>query len=741
VAPAASAPETTPQASSASVQASPDSMDFTTTAATTPPPSQQAADAELALWRRTQSLRESSTLSGSSGLFRTRMAGSGEPGTFRLAFNGSFFSQGGFLCGVDVNPCLDPVTGQRIDGIDQSSRVQTSATLSVTPLKFLEAFASIRNSSYSNSNGRPSVLQIVGDMSLGVKAFTPAVLDKVFTFGGEAELYLLTGTGGVGLSGGSTGFALRALASMDLTRHTNKEDRIPLRAHMNLGYRFDNSAALVGDLESTPPPQGRGEPIQRTERFGLNISRVDAVEIAFGAEYIHDYVRPFAEWTFDIAANRQGYECSRAGAASRGDLCLADGAAFNTMPSRLTFGARAFPWQASGLVVTGAVDIGTGASSVFLEEVTPEAPYNLWLTLGYNIDTRPPEPVVVEVPATGPSQPAAETRRYGIGLVVDEATGAALPGALVLYSDPGATGMVANSEGAFQTADLAPGAYLLKVQAKNYRDAECTVVIPEEVGASGAAPAVEEPGDAPIVDPYAPSASAVLEPKLTEDGNIEVPFTCSLKELPRVGNVIVVVVDGDTGAVVNGGNVKITDPLNRTLELATDAQGSLEFQNVPFGTAELATQAPGYMNGVMPVVIDAREDLKVHVVLNKRPKQLGVKLLAKEVHLPSQIEFVGDTDQVSPGSMAVVEQLATLLREDPKIGPVEIGVHSDGTGPVTAAYQITQARAESLRELLIRLGVNGEKLEAKGHGPDKPLVPGTTDEARDKNSRVEITRK
>jgi len=663
------------------------------------------------------------------------MAGSGDPGTFRLAFNGSIFSQGGFLCGEDVNPCLDPVTGQRIEGIDHSSRVQTSVTLSVTPLKFLEAFASIRNSSYSNSTGRPSVLQIVGDMNLGVKAFTPAVLDRIFTFGGEAELYLLTGTGGVGLSGGSTGFAMRALASMDLTRKTNKENRIPLRAHFNLGYRFDNSGALVKDLETTPPPQGRGEPIQRTERFGLNISRVDSFEIAVGAEYIHDYVRPFFDWSFDIAANRQGYQCSRSGAAARGDLCLADGVAFNTMPSRLTLGARVFPWQASGFVVTGAVDIGTGATAVFLEEVLPEAPYNLWLTLGYNIDTRPPEPVVVEVPAAGPLNEVPEMRRYAVGLVVDDASGAALPGTLVLYSDPGATGMVANSEGAFQTADLGPGEYVLKLQAKNYREGECVVVIPEEV--------VSSEGPVPAEDPNAPPAlpSATLAPRMTEEGNIEVPLTCTLKELPRVGNVIVVVVDADTGAVVSNGNVKITDPLNRTLELASDAQGSLAFQNVPFGTAELTTEAPGYLRGVMPVVIDAREDLKVHVVLNKRPKQLGVKVLPKELRLPAPIEFVGDTDQVSPGSMGVVEQLATLLREDAKFGVVELGVHSDDTGPVTAAHQLTQARAESLKQLLVRLGVNEATLEAKGYGPDKPLAPNTSDEAREKNSRVEVTRK
>ena len=49
----------------------------------------------------------------------------------------------------------------------------------------------------------------------------------------------------------------------------------------------------------------------------------------------------------------------------------------------------------------GAVDIGTGATSVFLDEVAPEPPYNLWLGLAWAVDTEPPLPIIQRVKEAG----------------------------------------------------------------------------------------------------------------------------------------------------------------------------------------------------------------------------------------------------------------------------------------------------------------------------------------------------
>jgi outer membrane protein OmpA-like peptidoglycan-associated protein len=51
---------------------------------------------------------------------------------------------------------------------------------------------------------------------------------------------------------------------------------------------------------------------------------------------------------------------------------------------------------------------------------------------------------------------------------------------------------------------------------------------------------------------------------------------------------------------------------------------------------------------------------------------------------------------------------------------------------------LSKERAESVRQYLVNKGVNANRLSAEGYGPDKPLVEGTSDEARAKNRRVQF---
>ncbi len=177
----------------------------------------------------------------------------------------------------------------------------------------------MRSAATSNSLSQPTVMQIVGDWNLGVKGFLPAKADRIYSFGGEFDLLLLNGLGGVGFDGGATGFTIRGLGSLDFTRRTNPKDRLPLKLHANLAYQVNNSANVLHDFETTPPSEGgRGRPVERPVRYGLGISRVDAFEIGLGAEYINKWIRPYLEWTIDMPVNRQGYVCNVMGGPKPG---------------------------------------------------------------------------------------------------------------------------------------------------------------------------------------------------------------------------------------------------------------------------------------------------------------------------------------------------------------------------------------------------------------------------------------
>ncbi len=709
----AAAPEPWEQPVGGSVAASTDDLSDT-------------GDSDPDRYFRNVALRRMTTLSGSTGLHRVSEAGSGAPGTFRINLVGSYFAKSDFLC-TSSAPCFDPVNGEELTA-DESRHSDVILRISATPLPFLEAFFSLHNSATRNSHGTPELLEVVGDWHLGLKGFMPEKPDRIFGFGGETDVQAVMGTGGVGPVGNATSVSFKGLASLNLNNRTNEEDRIPVRFHANLGYKIDNSAVVVRELEETERPEGREEPIERTERFGLGLSRVDAFQIGLGTEYVNPYVRPYLEWTMDVPVNRQGYVCNIQSAETRGDECLGVSAGFATSPSRLTLGARVFPLQKTGLALDLALDIGTSGTRRFLEETTPEKPFTIWYGIGYAVDTVPPPPKTIEVAA--PSNAGTpEVRRYVLGTVVEEKAGAAVPQAIIRYDGVPMTGLVANADGQFISQDLPPGQYSFRVFAEQFKEGGCTVTIPDVADGTSVAASTPEGTE----DAAAPAA-----PYMEDAYTMMVPLTCQLEELPRVADITGLLVDAVSGGPVPDAKVRITDKLNRSLELDVDSTGSFQFRNVPFGAASLTVSAPGYLTTVLPVNIDSREQLKPHVLLNPRPEQLDVKIGRKEITLGKPIEFVSGQAEVTVDSMSMVEQLAAALLEQPDLENIEIQAHTDDSGSASYSRRLSQQRADAILDLLVQLGVPKRRLSAKGYGPDQPLVPNVSEANRARNNRVQI---
>lgn len=696
---------------------------------------------------RKTSLQLQNSLSGSTGLLRLSEAGSGAVGTFRISLLTSYFTGAGFLCREGA--VCPPPPGQPAFE-DETSRIGAHLGLSVTPLPFLEAFAALHSHATSNDQGQPELLQVLGDTQLGAKAFLPAQEDRIFNVGGQLELWLLNGTGGVGIEGGGTGFALRALGTADFTNRRDPKERLPIRAHANIGYRFDNSGSLVDDVEAN-----RGNmPITRIERFGLDINKVDFFQIGLGADFpVHEVVRPFFEWSIDIPVNRQSYTCN----VSRrypGDECLGDAAGFGSTPSRLTLGTRLYPGL-DGLAFTGAFDIGTGATSDFIEEVAPELPWNLWLGVSFAYDTNKPKlakRIEVERIVAAPPEP----RRFIEGTVVDKTSGEPVADAIVRYDGRNLTGMVTGGEGRFRTADLEPGAYTFNVSADGYRDGTCAVSVPN-VGASaapGAPPGALPPGQpglppgpgaappggyTPPGYPQAPGAPPPPGGQMQATGrDVVVTVQCELQPLAKVGNVIGTAANIETGAPIPNAKVKITDKLGRELELTADGAGAFRFENVPQGTVKIRAEADGYLPNVVEIDVEAREDLRTRINLAPRPARPNVTITAKEVKIAKQVHFQHDSADILPDSMAILAELAEVLKEHDELRLVEIQGHTDDTGAAPYNLRLSQERAEAVKGALVDLGVDASRLTAKGYGQEKPILPNTNDANRARNRRVQL---
>jgi len=431
-----------------------------------PPPDPTAAES-LAEWEgRDRLLAEQSTIGGGIGLLHTQHATSGAPGQFRLAFATDFF-QAGFLC-TSQYPCQNPTGGKPLTS-DSMGHIGGTLTLTATVTPWLEVYAATAASGDSDSANHPALLQVLGDTELGLKAFRS--INRVFSLGSVVELDLVNGAGSVGLAGGGTGARLRLLGTSDL-RGLDKP--IPLRVSLNLTYSLDNTAQVVQGIESAANTQ-----ITRIERYGLELNRVDHFDMALGAEtfLVSEKIRPFIEYTLLAPINRQGYVCHPNNPSA--DQCLQNDA---VAPSKLTLGSRFFPWNRSFSVLL-AMDIGVTGTGNFIEELSPVAPWDIFIGAGWAIDTRD-RPVAEKtrtVERTIGPKPQAHIR----GIVHAKADGGAAPqgigDAIVVFDGrPEMTSLATANDGHFRTPGVDPGSYKFLIHAKGYRDGTCS----GEVGTS-----------------------------------------------------------------------------------------------------------------------------------------------------------------------------------------------------------------------------------------------------------------
>ncbi len=633
------------------------------------------------------------TLAGSTGLVRVASALMPPAGTFRLQALYEYFGASGFLCSAE-RPCSDDGAADRV------RRAGFAFAASAALTGYLEGYLALRSYSTDNDRGNPSLLQTLGDAALGVKAGLPYAPGRLVHAGGDLQLAVLQGAGGVGLDGSALGGRLRGDLTLDLRA---AGPRLPLLVHANFGYRLDNSGAVVKDIEAS-----RGRPISRVERYGFGVNRADAVEAGLAIEALFApgggvrTLRPFVEYTLDAPVNRQGYTCAPARSAP-GDQCLGDRAGFASSPSRFTLGARANPWL-KGLVATLALDVGVSGTSVFVEEVAPQAPWTLWAGLGYAIDLgdRPLGTQIVVV--ASPQAP-----RYVVDGFVHEARGpAGVPDAVVHLEGGDGTGLLTDPAGRFRTAPLGPGSYRFRVRAQGYYDAVCEALV-----SSAAAP-----GRGPGV----PAAR----------------LDCPLEALPRSGTLRGRVVGGEGGAPLAGATVVVTDAAGVEHSASADAAGAFRLEGLPPGPTRVRVSQGAHFDASALADVKARDEVAVSVSLHRRPAAPNVNVGKRELALKRQVHFDPNGAKILPDSAALLEEIADVLKKSPRLKRVEVQGHTDSSGPAARNRALSQERADAVRERLVALGVAPERLAAKGYGDERPLAPNVTAANRARNRRVAL---
>jgi outer membrane protein OmpA-like peptidoglycan-associated protein len=89
------------------------------------------------------------------------------------------------------------------------------------------------------------------------------------------------------------------------------------------------------------------------------------------------------------------------------------------------------------------------------------------------------------------------------------------------------------------------------------------------------------------------------------------------------------------------------------------------------------------------------------------------------------------------GAQRTVERVAEFLNEYPDRSILVEGF-TDSEGSESYNRDLSKRRAQAVRDLLVRHGVDGSRVETEGYGEQFPVANNATAEGRQQNRRVEI---
>jgi len=147
----------------------------------------------------------------------------------------------------------------------------------------------------------------------------------------------------------------------------------------------------------------------------------------------------------------------------------------------------------------------------------------------------------------------------------------------------------------------------------------------------------------------------------------------------------------------------------------------------------LNVEREGYLFYSAHIELKAKENY-----INPYEKDIPLKRITEgESMVLRNIFFKTDSFNLLPESTAELDQLVRLMKKNKGMS-VEISGHTDNEGAVQYNLQLSERRARSVYDYLIKSNVDVRQLRYKGYGQSKPVATNDTPEGRSLNRRTEM---
>ncbi len=146
----------------------------------------------------------------------------------------------------------------------------------------------------------------------------------------------------------------------------------------------------------------------------------------------------------------------------------------------------------------------------------------------------------------------------------------------------------------------------------------------------------------------------------------------------------------------------------------------------------LNISAPGYLFYSEHIALDSRfkqEPMRKEIRLH--PIESGASVILENIF------YAVEQYRLEEKSIAELDKVYRFLLQHPSVR-IEVGGHTDDSGPAAFNKELSQKRAQAVADYLIGRGIEASRIEAKGYGFDHPIGDNRTEEGRTKNRRTEL---
>ncbi len=114
---------------------------------------------------------------------------------------------------------------------------------------------------------------------------------------------------------------------------------------------------------------------------------------------------------------------------------------------------------------------------------------------------------------------------------------------------------------------------------------------------------------------------------------------------------------------------------------------------------------------------------------------LKTAMIKRAELVAANVMFQVNSSKLTKNSYPGIRELADSLKANPDLDLVIEG-HTDNTGSPAYNLELSRERADAVKKALLKMGIEENRIEAKGFGDTKPIADNHTVSGRAKNRRV-----